>query len=307
MLVRMDVATAFDARAGRQRQLATRAQLVKAGLGPAALHAALVNKELQRVRRRVYARRPLEPAAEHLLSGGRADPAWLRQAQAVLLELGPEAALRGRCAAIVWCLDMLVEPDVFEVQVPRTQSRVDRDDIEARRTTEKVKVVSGLRVTDLMGTFRGCAQDRPLNEAVAVIDSALRRRLIRPKELSHGGALGRAIALADPLSGSVLESALRVLLAQAGLPAPTSQYVVRDGTSFIARVDFCWPDHGLIVETDGRRWHDPEDARTFDRRRANACAQRGWRLLRFTWAEVLHDPEYVVASVRAALTARAAA
>jgi very-short-patch-repair endonuclease len=55
------------------------------------------------------------------------------------------------------------------------------------------------------------------------------------------------------------------------------------------------------VETDGRRWHDPKDAREFDRRRANSCASLGWRLLRFTWAEVLHDPAYVIATVRASL------
>ncbi|MFN2521981.1 MAG: DUF559 domain-containing protein [Mycobacteriales bacterium] len=61
----------------------------------------------------------------------------------------------------------------------------------------------------------------------------------------------------------------------------------------------------MIVEADGRRWHDPDDARTFDRRRANDCASYGWRVLRFTWAEVLHEPAYVVACVRQALTAAA--
>jgi very-short-patch-repair endonuclease len=303
----MDPVGIFNSCSRAQRDLATRQRLAKAGLGPAALHAALTAGDLVRVRRRVYGRSPLEPCGQHLLTGGRIDPAFLRQAQAVLLELGPRAALRGRSAAVLWSLDMVVEPDVFEVQVPRTQTRVKRADIDARRTTEPVQVVSGLRVTGVVATLRGCAQDRPLNEAVALVDSALRRRLVRPKELTYGGALGRAIALADPLSGSVLESALRVLLAEAGLPQPRSQHVIRDGRSFIARVDFCWPEHGLIVETDGRRWHDPEDVRTFDRRRANACAQRGWRLLRFTWAEVLHQPEYVIETVRAALSARAAA
>ena len=303
----MKLEAIFTSCAVDQRQLATRAQLAKAGLGSAALHAALQAVQLRRVRRRVYARRPLDPVGKHLLSGGDVDPAYLRHAQAVLLELGPKAALRGRSAAVMWGLDMLVEPDLVEVQVPVTQSRVKRADIDARRTTEPIEVLSGLRVTSLVGTLRGCAQDRPLNEAVTVIDSALRRRLVLPQELTYGGMLGRAIALADPLAGSVLESALRVLLAEACLPSPRTQHVIREGRRFIARVDFCWPEHRLIVETDGRRWHDPQDARTFDRRRANACAQRGWRLLRFTWAEVLHDPAYVIATVTAALRAVAAA
>jgi very-short-patch-repair endonuclease len=297
----MDADAIFRQCSRQQRELATRAQLARAGLGPAGLHAALVAGDLRRVRRRVYAQRPLVQPGQYLLSGGRIDPAYLRQAQAVLLELGPKAALRGRSAAVLWCLDMLVEPDVFEVQVPRTQSHVRRADIETRRTTEAVQVISGLRVTDLLGTLRGCAQARPLNEAVAIVDSALRRHAVIAAKLPQHGALGRTIALADPLAGSVLESALRVLLAEAGLPPPRTQYVVRAGRDFVARVDFCWPELGLIVETDGRRWHDPDDVRTFDRRRANACAQRGWRLLRFTWAEVLHEPAYVIETVRAAL------
>ena len=75
----------------------------------------------------------------------------------------------------------------------------------------------------------------------------------------------------------------------------------------MARVDFCFPASRLTLETDGRRWHDAEDARVFDRRRANACASLGWRLLRFTWAEVLHNPAYVVSTMRAALSQAQAA
>jgi very-short-patch-repair endonuclease len=296
----MDALAAFDACHRDQFQLVSRRQLAAAGLRSFDLTAAVRDGQLFRVRRGVYGRSPLQPWAPHLLSGGRADPAFLRHAAAVLLELGEGSALRGRCAAVVWGLDMLVEPSRLEVQVRRTHSKGAPQDLDVRRTALPVELIDGIRVTSLLGTLRTCAQDRPLGEAVALVDSALRRDLVRPLQLSAGGSLGRAIRLADPRAGSVLESALRVLLAAHGL-RPESQYVVRDRGRFVARVDFCFPAARLIVETDGRRWHDPEDARTFDRRRANACAALGWRLVRFTWAEVLHNPQYVVATVRAAL------
>jgi hypothetical protein len=302
----VDVITAFARASAGQRDLALREQLLAAGLAPSALRAAVATGDLLRVRRGVYARTALATPAAHLLSGGVVDPAFLRTAQAVLLELGPDAALCGRSAAVVWGLDMLVEPEQLEVQVGRGRSHVRLDDVRVRRTAAATQVVDGLRVTGVVGTLRGCAQTLPPIEAVAIVDSALRRRLV-PASLPATGSLGRAIALADPCAGSVLESALRVLLAQHGLLPPYSQYVIRSRGRFVARVDFCWPACGLIVECDGRRWHDPEDAREFDRRRANSCASLGWRLLRFTWAEVLHDPEYVVTTVAAAIAGARAA
>jgi very-short-patch-repair endonuclease len=303
---RMDTDTIFEACAHDHRGFVTRAQLAAAGLGRGPLQRALAGQALVRVRRTVYARQPLAPWGEHLLSGGQVDAVYLQHAQAALLALGPNAALTGRTAAVLWGLDMLVEPAALELQLGRGHSHVDLLDVDARRTSYDVQTVSGLRVLTLPATLQDVARTRPLAETVAIIDTALRRRLIKPAQLRGGGRLAHAIALADPRAESVLESALRVLLRQAGLPRPQTQRVVRSGDAFVARVDFCWPSFRLIVETDGRRWHDPTDARDLDRRRDNACAVMGWRVLRFTWAEVLHDPEYVVATVRAALARRKA-
>jgi len=60
----------------------------------------------------------------------------------------------------------------------------------------------------------------------------------------------------------------------------------------------------LVIETDGARWH-PDPPR--DQARDNALAARGWRVLRFTWAEVVHEPELVLELLREALECRAAA
>jgi hypothetical protein len=303
----VDLDSAFRYASAGQRDLARRRQLLAAGLGPRELSRALEQGDLVRVHRDVYGRLPLAPRAEHLLTADGADPAYLRSVQAALIAAGDGAVAHGLTAAVAWQLDMLVEPDAVLLAVRRDRTRLHLPGVQVTRCSSSPTGVTtdGLRVTSVLATLRECARTRPVTEAVTLIDSALRRRLVTLDAVrmaaGRGSRLHRAVLLADPRSGSVLESALRVLLALAGLRPPESQYVIRGGGSFVARVDFCWPAWRLIVEADGRRWHDPEDRRNADRRRANACVSYGWRVLRFTWAEVLHEPSYVIETVRQAL------
>ena len=110
--------------------------------------------------------------------------------------------------------------------------------------------------------------------------------------------------LVDPLSGSVLETLLRVLLHLAGLPAPETQHEVHEADgSFVARVDFAWPGARLVVEADGFAFHSDRAAYRSDRRRVNALERLGWRVLRPSWEDVRHHPEEVVRTVRACLAA----
>lgn len=92
-----------------------------------------------------------------------------------------------------------------------------------------------------------------------------------------------------------------MLLLEHGVSGFVTQYEIRDRHGCrLLRADFCWPQLRLVVETDGRRFHDgPVGGR--DRRIGNELEREGWRLLRFTWAEVVHDPEYVIRTVAACL------
>jgi very-short-patch-repair endonuclease len=65
----------------------------------------------------------------------------------------------------------------------------------------------------------------------------------------------------------------------------------------VGRFDFCLEKARLIIECDGRRWHDPEDVRRKDRGKENHLARLDWRILRFSWSEVLHSPGYVLACI----------
>lgn len=126
----------------------------------------------------------------------------------------------------------------------------------------------------------------------------LSRAAERLPGVRRAGRVRHVVALCDPECGSVLESVLRVLMVQAGLTGFASQQVLRDLPGGHLRVDFCFEGAGLVVEADGARWHQ-EPAR--DRARDNALAVLGWRVLRFTWAEVVHDGQRVLEDLRQAL------
>lgn len=157
------------------------------------------------------------------------------------------------------------------------------------------------------------ALDRPLLEAVVACDSALRARGVtlaglrahvgRLRGRREAARLARVLDLADPECGSVLESVLRVRMVQDGITGFSTQLLISDHVGqHVLRADFAFAQARLVVEVDGARWH--EDALR-DRGRDNALACAGWRVLRFTWAEVVHEPAMVLAQIRAALASGA--
>lgn len=90
------------------------------------------------------------------------------------------------------------------------------------------------------------------------------------------------------LTKEELERRFLPLAAQAGLPVPlTGQWV----NEF--EVDFYWPDLGLVVETDGLRYHRTPAEQARDRLRDQAHTAAGLTQLRFTHEQVRYEPDYV--------------
>jgi hypothetical protein len=90
------------------------------------------------------------------------------------------------------------------------------------------------------------------------------------------------------LTKEELERYFLPLAAKAGLPIPlTGRWV----NGF--EVDFYWPDLGLVVETDGLRYHRTPAAQARDRLRDQAHTAAGLTQLRFTHEQVRYEPEYV--------------
>lgn len=142
------------------------------------------------------------------------------------------------------------------------------------------------------------------DDLVCLVDSAL--HLGWEPEVAaglHTRKLRTALARADGRSESALETRLRLLLVRAGLVPEALQYEVLDSVGRLqGRLDMAWPSVRLAVEADGREFHDTPDALYRDRHRANDVVLAGWRILRFTWADLQRRPEWVIAQVRRAIT-----
>jgi len=90
------------------------------------------------------------------------------------------------------------------------------------------------------------------------------------------------------LTDSELERLFLPLARRLGLPLPeTGRWL----NGF--RVDFFWPALGLVVETDGLRYHRTPAQQARDRRRDQAHTAAGLTTLRFTHAQVRFEPDHV--------------
>jgi hypothetical protein len=90
------------------------------------------------------------------------------------------------------------------------------------------------------------------------------------------------------LTEGELERRFLPLTHQAGLPVPLTGRWVNE-----FEVDFYWPDLGLVVETDGLRYHRTPAAQARDRERDQAHTAAGLTQLRFTHEQVRYEPDYV--------------
>ena len=100
----------------------------------------------------------------------------------------------------------------------------------------------------------------------------------------------------------MLESLLRLLLALAGMPQPKVQVPVRHpGGTYYG--DLGYPDRKLILEADGKDHHSKWDQVMKDMARQNLIVLDGWTVLRFSWRQVLYQPELVIRTVSRALAA----
>jgi very-short-patch-repair endonuclease len=95
-----------------------------------------------------------------------------------------------------------------------------------------------------------------------------------------------------------METRLRWLLLKAGLPPPEVQTVLYDDSgNFLARADLYYPQAHLVIEFDGG---NHRDRLVSDDRRQNSLINAGYRILRFTSADIYGRPDSVAAQVRTA-------
>ncbi len=118
----------------------------------------------------------------------------------------------------------------------------------------------------------------------------------------HAGArrlravLGAGV-VGDEVLLSELERRFLALCRRECLPSPAvNQWLALAGEEM--QVDFVFHGPRVVVETDGFRTHGTRQAFHRDRRRDRLLGLAGWRVIRFTWDDVTHDPEHVTKVLR---------
>jgi very-short-patch-repair endonuclease len=101
------------------------------------------------------------------------------------------------------------------------------------------------------------------------------------------------------LTRSEAERRLIELIRKAQLPHPIAN-------AGIGRyeVDLLWPGQQLVVEVDGFAFHSSRQAFERDRARDAALQVAGYRVIRFTWRQIVREPYAVAATLAAVLHPR---
>jgi very-short-patch-repair endonuclease len=168
-----------------------------------------------------------------------------------------------------------------------------------------ITTVDGIAVTTIAQTvFDIGARVRPWR-LERIIDDAIVGRRLRVEELeerlafyvySRRAGLPALRALVGeratrgwvPPESELEAILLRVLSRLPGHPRVVRQAPLPFWSRQPGRVDVLLPDHRVIIEADGRRWHTRVADFDSDRWRDNQAAANGHRVMRFTWVH-LHD------------------
>jgi very-short-patch-repair endonuclease len=276
-----------------QHGIVTRGQLLALDVSRNVIEHRIAAGMLHPVRHGIYA-----VGRPQLTRHGR----WM----AAVLSCGPSAVLSHGTAAALW--GMHSDDGRIHISVPASVVRRSRGITVHRRANLSERECTrchGIPVTSPLMTLLDLATRLRRHQLEAAINEADKLDLIDPESLrakldAYAGRRGVA-ALRQTLerrtftlTDSELERRFLPLARKAGLPAPlTGQYV----KGF--KVDFYWPQLGLIVETDGLRYHRTPAQQARERLRDQAHSAARLIPLRFTHAQVTYDADHVISTLAA--------
>lgn len=201
-----------------------------------------------------------------------------------------------------------IETPTLHVSVPRTASRLRSAEDYTRRLDRTKQVIvhwSGVSgqpvpvraVADVLFDMAFCC---PVELTIAAVDSALHSRLLTSAAWgrclrSMPNGLAQALAAVDGRAEAITESLVRTRLAGLGL-ASVPQVKVPG----VGRVDLLIGT-SLVIELDGRAFHDTESTFENDRRRDARLSIRGFRVLRFSYWQVMSNWAQVRDAILAAV------
>lgn len=298
--------------AARRSGVCTRADLLEAGLSDRVIDRRMATGMLQRVGRGVYVVGPLADARTPLHRA---------------VTLVPTSILSDQTAGHDfhrYPLDMTDHNRFVHVTVAAASNRRLEGIILHRRrrlpSPCDVECIDGLPVTgaartivDLSSTI-GPARLRhvvqtairdestTVDELVACFESVARRGVSGIDRLRQ---ILSAMVDGPPISASVLETLVAELLVDQEISGFRAQFRPPWYDGHRGIVDFANPELRLVLEADGRRWHQRDQEMTSDRKRDRLSIANGWATIRVTWAEITQRPTATADDIRAVADARA--
>lgn len=171
-------------------------------------------------------------------------------------------------------------------------------------TDADVIILGNLRVTSLERTVVDCAMMLSYQQALVLVDHALRLGADQALlEAMADGLPGRrgirnlrmALLNADPTSESAGETLTRELLARLNLPMPEPQLEV-NSTAGRYRLDFAWKEKKVALEFDGKvkyfEYRPTAEVLFQERQRENALIEDGWKFVRVKWRDLFREQEF---------------
>jgi len=220
---------------------------------------------------------------------------------AAILACGSGALLTHSSAAALWGIGREWGGGI-EVAI-RSASPRKRSGVRVRRRPglqpAAVDEREGIPVTSMVQTIVDLAARTGPRSTERMVNEADRLDLVTPVVLrsrleDHRGEPGVDLlrTILDRrsfrLTRSDLEQIFLPIVAEVGLPVPLTRQWVNG-----FEVDFHWPELGLVVETDGLRYHRTPAEQARDRLRDQAHFAAGLVPLRFTDEQVRYDPGHV--------------
>jgi very-short-patch-repair endonuclease len=239
----------------------------------------------------------------------------LGRKMAAVLACGADALLSHRSAADLWGIRVDDRLSI-DVTAPNRRGRIPGG-IDAHRdgliTAIDRTRLKGIPCTTVERTLLDLAAVVPIwelrkaiseAEVLGLLDFANLRSLIKRCRGRRGVARLRMVL--DEIhpetrrTHSEIERRFLRMCVRAGLPQPEVNTLLDVGGRRL-RPDFVWRDASLIVEADGRRYHDTASAFQRDRRRDQRLLLAGWRVVRCTWEQVEREPRALAATIRTLL------
>ncbi len=234
---------------------------------------------------------------------------------AALLWAGEGAAVAGRSAGERYRLEGVraLQPEIVVPSGIRARSAFVVV-TEGSRRALMIREVTGLPTTGVEATLLRLAHELDGEKFEIACEDARRRRLTSVPALrrylerhaTRGrpgvSPLRRMLDELDPAhpARSALEVKARRLLVAFGIDDFIREFPLEwKGRTY--RYDFAFPTRRVILETNGRRWHDDANDYERDNEKWSVPGRHGYRIVFATWSKVDRRPEELIDELRAAM------